>query len=74
MHHFHGFEKVDKESKEVFSHLVSLRKKLELDLQEDDLIDLLAVQNEELPNKDLMELEAQRKDEASQEEEEITEE
>ena len=47
---------------------------MELDLQEDDLIDLLAVQNEELPNKDLMELEAQRKDEASQEEEEITEE
>lgn len=65
---------MDRESKKVFSHLVSLRKKLELDLQEDDLIDLLAVQNEELPNKDLMELEAQRKDEASQEEEEITEE
>ena len=65
---------MDRESKKVFSHLVSLRKKLELDLQEDDLIDLLAVQTEELPNKDLMELEAQRKDEASQEEEEITEE
>ena len=65
---------MDRESKKVFSHLVSLRKKLELDLQEDDLIDLLAVQNEELPNKDLMELEAQRKDEASQEEEEIIEE
>ena len=65
---------MDRESKKGFSHLVSLRKKLELDLQEDDLIDLLAVQNEELPNKDLMELEAQRKDEASQEEEEITEE
>ena len=65
---------MDRESKKVFSHLVSLRKKLELDLQDDDLIDLLAVHNEELPNKDLMELEAQRKDEASQEEEEITEE
>ena len=46
---------------------------MELDLQEDDLIDL-AVQNEELTNKYLMELEAQRKDEERQEEEEITEE
>ena len=46
---------------------------MELDLQEDDLIDL-AVQNEELTNKHLMELEAQRKDEERQEEEEITEE
>ena len=42
--HFHGFE-VDKESTEVFSHLVTLRKKLELHLQEDGFIDLLAVQN-----------------------------
>ena len=37
--------------------------KLELDLQEDDFIELLAVQHEELTNEDLMELEAQRKDE-----------
>ena len=45
---------------------------MELDLQEDDLIDL-AVQNEELTNKHLMELEAQRKDEERQEEEETEE-
>ena len=52
---------------------MTLRKKLELDLQEDDLIDLLAVQHEELTNEDLMDLEAQRKDEERQEEE-VTEE
>ena len=34
----------------------------ELDLQEDDFIELLAVQNKELTNEDLMELEGQRKD------------
>ena len=61
------------ESKEVFSNLVTLSKKLELDLQEDDFIELLAVQHEELTNEDLMELEAQRKDEKRQEEEEVTE-
>ena len=33
-----------------------------LDLQEDDFIELLAVQHKELTNEDLMELEAQRKD------------
>ena len=42
----------DKESKEVFSNLVTLREKLELDLQEDDFIELLAVQHEELTNED----------------------
>ena len=71
---FHGFEKVDEESKETFSNLVTLSKELELDLQEDDFIDLLAVQYEVLTNEDLMELEAQRKDEERQEEEEVTEE
>ena len=69
---FPGFEKVD-ESKEIFSNLVTLSKKLELDLQEDNFIELLVVQHEKLTNKDLMELEAQRKDEERQEEE-VTEE
>ena len=43
-------------------------------MQEDDFIELLAVQHEELTDEDLMELEAQRKDEERQEEEEVTEE
>ena len=64
----------DEESKEIFSNLVTLSKKLELDLQEDDFTELLAVQHKELTNEDLMELEAQRKDEERQEEEEVTEE
>ena len=45
-----------------------------LDLQEDDFIELFAVQHKELTNEDLMELEVQRKDKERQEEEEITEE
>ena len=45
-----------------------------LDLQEDDFIELLAVQQEELTNEDFMELEAQRKGKERQEEEEVTEE
>ncbi len=44
-----------------------------LDLQEDDFIELLAMQHKELTNENLMELEAQRKDEERQEEEEVTE-
>ena len=63
VHDLRGFEKVDEESKEVFSNLVTLREKLELDLQEDDFTELLAVQHKELTNEDLIELEAQRKDE-----------
>ncbi|TEA34734.1 hypothetical protein DBR06_SOUSAS20210023, partial [Sousa chinensis] len=74
VHDFHGFEKVDEEPKEVFNNLVTLSEKLELDLQEGNFIELLAVQHEELTNEDLMELEAQRKDEERQEEEEVTEE
>ncbi|TEA27056.1 hypothetical protein DBR06_SOUSAS34510007, partial [Sousa chinensis] len=74
VHDFRGFEKVDEESKKVFSSLVTLSEKLELDLQEYDFIELLAVQHKELTNEDLMELEAQRKDEERQEEEEVTEE
>ena len=73
VHNFHGFEKVDEESKEVFSNLVALSKKLELDLQEDNFSELLAVQHRELTNENLMELEAQRKD-AERQEEEVTEE
>ena len=73
VHDFCGCEKVDEESKEVFSNLVTLSEKLELDLQEDDFTELLAVQHEELTNEDLMELEAQRKDKERQEEE-LTEE
>ena len=42
VHDFHGFE-VDEESKEVFSNLVTLSEKLELDLQEDDFTEFLAV-------------------------------
>ena len=64
---------MDEESKEVFSNLVALSKKLELDLQEDDFSELLAVQHRELTNENLMELEAQRKD-AERQEEEVTEE
>ena len=63
---FQGFEKVDEKSKAAFSNLVTLSKELELHLQEDDFIDLLAVQREELTNEALMELGAQRKDEERQ--------
>ena len=35
VHDFCVFEKVDEESKEVFSNLVTLREKMELDLQEE---------------------------------------
>ena len=73
VHDFHGFEKLDEEPKEVFSNLVTLSEKPELDLQEDDFIKLLAVQHEELTNEDVMKLEAQRKDEERQVEE-VTEE
>ena len=73
VHDFHGLEKVDEESKEVFSNLVALSKKLELDLREDDFTELLAAQHKELTNENLVELEAQRKDEERQEEE-VTEE
>ena len=74
VHDFRGFEKVDEESKEVFSNLVTLSEKLELDLQEDGYVELLAVQHEELTNEDLMELEVPKKDEERQEEEGVTEE
>ena len=40
-------------------NLATLGEKLELDLQEDDFIELLAVQHKELTNEDLMELQDQ---------------
>ena len=61
--------KTDEESREVLSYLVTLSEKLELDLQKDDTTELFVLQHEELTNKDLMELEAQRKAEERQEEE-----
>lgn len=48
VHDFCGFEKVDQKSEEVFSNVVTHSEKLQLDLQEDDFIELLAVQHEEL--------------------------
>ena len=60
---FCGFKKADEGSKEVFSNLVTLSKKLELDPQEGDFTKLLAMQHEEFTNEDLMELETQSKDE-----------
>ena len=60
---------VDEEPKEVFSDLVNLSKKLELDLQVDNFTEFLAAQQEEFTNEDLMEFEAQRKDQEKQEEE-----
>ena len=54
---------LDEESKEVFSNLVTLCKKLELDLQEDNFIELLFVQHNKFTNKDLIGLEDQRKGE-----------
>lgn len=55
VHEFQRFARIDEESKEVFSSLVTPSEKLELDLQEDNFTEL--VQCEELTNEDLMELE-----------------
>lgn len=44
-----------KESKEVFISLETLSKKLELDSQEDNFTEPLAMQHEELTNENLME-------------------
>ena len=73
VHDFCGSVKVNEKSKEVFSNLVTFSKKLELDLQEDNLTELPAVKHRKLTNIDLMELEAQRKAEERQEKE-VTEE
>ena len=63
VHEFCGFEKMDEESKEVFSNLVTLSEKLGVDLQEDNVTELLGVQHKGLTNEDLMEMEAWRKSE-----------
>ena len=55
---FRGFKKTDEESKEVFSNIVTLSKKLEQDPQEGDFTELFAIQHE-FTNEDLMELETQ---------------
>ena len=68
VHEFCGFEKMDEESKEVFSNLVTLSEKLGVDLQEDNVTELLGVQHKGLTNEDLMEMEAWRKSEERQEE------
>ena len=69
---FCRFKKANEESKEVLSNLVTLSKKLELDSQEGNFIELFSLQHE-FTNKDLMELETQSKDEERQEED-VTEE
>ena len=68
VHDVGGFAKVIEESRGVFSNLVALSKVLELDLQEDDFIELLAVQHQEQINEDLMESEIQGKDQENPEE------
>ncbi|KAB0342506.1 hypothetical protein FD754_019432 [Muntiacus muntjak] len=50
-------------------NFLNLSKKLELDLQVDNFTEFLAAQQEEFTNEDLMELEAERKDQERQEEE-----
>ena len=67
VHNFRGFKKVDEESKEVFSNLMTFTEKLERGLQEDAFTELLAVQHKKLTNEGLMELEAQRKNKKKQE-------
>ena len=69
MHTVLKFVTVDKELKEVFSNLVTHSENLELDLQEDNLTELPALKHRKITNTDLMELEAQRKDEKKQKEE-----
>ena len=60
IHDFSGLGKVDEESKKIFSDSMTLSDKLEL---EDHFIELLDVQHKRLANEDLMELEAESKDE-----------
>ena len=59
---FCRFKKANEESKEVLSNLVTLSKKLELDPQEGNFVELFSLQHE-FTNEDLMELETQSKDE-----------
>ena len=69
IHDFSGLEKVDEESKKIFSDSITLSDKLELDLQKDHFIEVLDVQHKRLVNEDLMELEAESKDEERPKEE-----
>ena len=73
IHDFGGSEKVDEESKKVFSNSITLSDKLELDLQKDHFTELLSVQPKRLANEDLVELETESKDE-ERPKEEVTEE
>ena len=72
VHDFLGFEKVDEES--IFGNLVTLSEKLKLDMQEDNFIELLAVQHKGLINEDLMELESQKNNGERQGKEKVIEE
>ena len=69
IHDFGGFEKVDEESKKLFSNSLTISDKLDLDLQKDHFIELLAVQPKRLANQDLMELETESKHEERPKEE-----
>ena len=66
--------RVDKESKEVFSNLMTFTEKLEGGLQEDTSLDSLLCKHKRLTNEGLMALEAQRKTKKKQEQKEIIEE
>ena len=48
VHNFHGLEEVEEESKEVFSNFMTLSEKLELDLPEDNITEVLAVNTRSL--------------------------
>ena len=60
---------MDQESKEIFSSSVTLRETPELDLQEDDVTQPLAVQLGGLTNEDLRELRPRKEGERQEEEE-----
>ena len=66
--------RVDKESKEVFSNLMTFPEKLEGGLQEDNSLDSLLCKHKRLTTEGLMALEAQRKTKKKQEQKEIIEE
>ena len=48
VHNFRGFKKAGEESKEVFSNFMTLSEKLELDLPEDNITEVLAVNTRSL--------------------------
>ena len=69
VHEFHRFEKVDEEFKQIFSNLVTINQKLELGLHKDNFTQLLTGQHKKLMSKDMVEMQAQRKDRERQQEE-----